>query len=357
MHLVLQVPRELMRYPWELLRDRRGWLVERFAIGRQIIAEADTAFSMASTQRHGPLRLLVVAPAIEGQGAELGGAGALEGEHVAGCFERLLQRLPGLVEPMDFRAHVGRAVTVDRFRALLREGRYDIVHFAGHGRYDPQHPERSSWTFSDGSLYAFELRHTLANAQVVPWLVYGNACEAARESPGGAYHDGMYGMASAALAEGVAAYVAPLWRITDADAKNLAAAFYEALLLRRTSLGEALALARRSVKVGEPDLDELTARMEMRAGAPEDEPVRSAGWTGMVLYGDPTPTILQRLSPADGGGVEQEEVDPRVVAPPECGRRRPHGLDPVARRAEQVFQRLAQHGLVLDDQDLHGGPG
>ena len=64
------------------------------------------------------------------------------------------------------------------------------------------------------------------------------------------YHDGVYGMASAALSQGVAAYVGPLWKISDADAKNMAAAFYEALLIRRTSLGEALALARRSVSEG-----------------------------------------------------------------------------------------------------------
>jgi hypothetical protein len=37
---------------------------------------------------------------------------------------------------------------------LLREGRFDIVHFAGHGRYDANRPERSCWMFSDGPLYA-----------------------------------------------------------------------------------------------------------------------------------------------------------------------------------------------------------
>ena len=112
--------------------------------------------------------------------------------------------------------------------------------------------------FADGPLYAFELRQTLANAEVRPWLIYGSACEGARE--GGTsrnYHDGVYGMATAALSQGVAAYVGPLWKISDMDAKNIAAAFYEALLIRRTSLGEALALARRSVREGVPDLDEL----------------------------------------------------------------------------------------------------
>jgi CHAT domain-containing protein len=301
-HLVIQVPRELMRYPWELLRDRHGWLVERFAIGRQVISDADSASKWSSTRRHGPLRLLVVAPTITGQGAEIANVGILEGEHIASSFERLQMRLPGLVQPRDYRKYVGKPVTVEQFRALIRERRFDLVHFAGHGRYDAVNPDRSCWMFSDGPLYAFELRHTLANADVTPWLIYGNACEGATD--GGeerrGYHDGVYGMASAALGQGVPAYIAPLWKISETDAKNLAAAFYEALLLRRTSLGEALALARTSVRDGEEDLDVLITRMQQ--GPQEGDAariVRSAGWTGMVLYGDPTPTVMQRLAPAE----------------------------------------------------------
>ncbi|HEX5110772.1 MAG TPA: CHAT domain-containing protein [Vicinamibacterales bacterium] len=310
-HLVLQMPRELMRYPWELLRDRRGWLIERFAIGRQVIAEGDIAFGWGAPRRHGPLRLLVVAPSIAGQGAELAGVGALEGAHVAACFERLQERLPGLVDARNYRKYVDQPVTVDQFRALIRERRFDVVHFAGHGRYDPVNPERSCWMFSDGPLYAFELRHTLANASVIPWLLYGSACEAAREAAGeprGGYHDGIYGMASAALGQGVSAYLGPLWKISETDAKNMAAAFYEALLLRRASLGEALALARRSVKIGEPDLDELVTRAEATPHHDlEGEVPRSAGWTGMVLYGDPTPTVLQRISPSDASEAREEK--------------------------------------------------
>jgi CHAT domain-containing protein len=317
MHLVLQMPRELMRYPWELLRDRHGWLVERFAIGRQLIADADAAPRWASSRRNGPLRLLVVAPSVEGQGAEVSGVGQLEGAHVATCFERLEERLPGLVEPGDFREHIGRRVTVEDFRALIRERRYDIVHFAGHGRYDPVHPERSCWMFSDGPLYAFELRHTLANAAVAPWLVYGSACEGAREGdaegPGAGYHDGVYGMASAALSQGVAAYVGPLWKIGEADAKNLAAAFYEALLLRRTSIGEALALSRRSVRDGEPDFDDLVTPAQPDGRCRQRAP-RSAGWTGMVLYGDPTPTVMQRLSPSEAGAGADAPPAPRLAS-------------------------------------------
>jgi len=41
--------------------------------------------------------------------------------------------------------------------------------------------------------------------------------------------------------------------------------------------------------------------------------VRSAGWTGMVLYGGPTPTVMQRLAPAE---VRAEgEADKEMAAP------------------------------------------
>ena len=299
-HLVLQMPRSLMRYPWELLRDRHGWLVDRFAIGRQVITEAGRSPRWTSNNRQGPLRLLVVAPSVAGNAGELAGAGSLEGLHVAECFGRLLERLPGVIDPSNYKKRVGQPVTVDDFRALLRSRKYDIVHFAGHGRYDPINPDRSCWMFTDGPFYAFELQQTLANAEVRPWLIYGSACEGAQDGAASqSYHDGVYGMATAALSQGVAAYVGPLWRISDTDAKNMAAAFYEALLIRRTSLGEALALARRSVREGEPDLDELITRTAGIASSQENVTPRSAGWAGMVLYGDPTPTVLQRLSPSD----------------------------------------------------------
>ena len=71
-HLVMQMPRELMRYPWELLRDSSGWLVDRFAIGRQLIADMETVRRWSGSRRQGPLRLLVVAPSIEGAGRGAG---------------------------------------------------------------------------------------------------------------------------------------------------------------------------------------------------------------------------------------------------------------------------------------------
>lgn len=309
-HLVLQLPRELMRYPWELLCHRwgrsgepPGWLIDRFALSRQIVWTDEGPSRWPPARQQGPLRLLVVAPETPGVDRALADIGVGEGRRVAASFARLEERLPGLVAPADFERHVGRTVTVGDFRSLVRDGRFDVIHFAGHGRYDAARPERSALLLSDGPLYAFELRHTLASAMTPPWLLYANACEAARERGASAahrYHDGVYGLASAALGQGVAAYVGPLWRIVDADAVRLAEVFYHALLLRRLSLGEALAVARKLVKSG---ADEEDPALLLPLGEPAEPEVsgqaKTTGWAGMALYGDPTPTILQRLSPAD----------------------------------------------------------
>ena len=201
-HLVLQMPRSLMRYPWELLRDRHGWLVDRFAIGRQVITESGQRAAVVIEHPPGsasPARRRAFGA---GHGGELAGAGTLEGFHVAECFGRLLERLPGVIDPSNYKKHVDQPVTVEEFRALLRSRKYDIVHFAGHGRYDPVNPERSCWMFTDGPFYAFELQQTLANAEVRPWLIYGSACEGA--------HDG-----------GLAAELSR-WRVRDGDGRAVA---------------------------------------------------------------------------------------------------------------------------------------
>jgi hypothetical protein len=65
------------------------------------------------------------------------------------------------------------------------------------------------------------------------------------------------------------------------------------------------------VKLGEPDLDELVTRTATSRADTELEVPRSAGWTGMVLYGDPTPTVLQRISPSDSSEPVQPVIGQR----------------------------------------------
>ena len=122
---------------------------------------------------------------------------------------------------------------------------------------------------------AEQIANTLDHCDSPPWLVYVNACEGGMERDQAAgFLQSVAGLASAFLNRGVTAYLAPLWKIDDAAAMELAQAFYQSLVLDRTTVGEALRLARRQVRQAHP-------------GSPT--------WAGMTLYGDSTATVMQRV--------------------------------------------------------------
>ncbi|MCZ7640242.1 MAG: CHAT domain-containing protein [Verrucomicrobia bacterium] len=137
-HLQLQIPRELMRYPWELLHHRGEWLCERFAIGRQVFMETGLA-RQVTRRRQGRVRPLIIGdPVFDRELVERGwdqlrGA-RYEAEQVAGWFERLREELGEVIDferARDTRIHT--RLTLAEFRELLRTGDYDLIHFAGHG--------------------------------------------------------------------------------------------------------------------------------------------------------------------------------------------------------------------------------
>ena len=190
-----------------------------------------------------------------------------------------------------------------------------MVHFAGHGRFDARHPERSCWRFSDGDLYAFELRHTLANAAVTPWLVYGSACEGARRR---ARRRADITMASTAWP---ARHSVKAWRPTSVRSGGFPRPTRR--ISRRSSTRHcccaAPALAKRSrwraascAKVVRRRRRVYAGRRERRRGSAGHRPGAVGGLDRHCLYGDPTPTILQRLSPL---GNRQSRVDISPVCP------------------------------------------
>ena len=231
---------------------------------------------------------------------------------MADCFARLLERLPGVVDPSNYKRHVDQPVTVEEFRALLRSRKYDIVHFAGHGRYDAVNPDRSCWMFTDGPLYAFELRQTLANAEVRPWLIYGSACEGARDGGDAAR------LSRRRVRHGERGAVAGRGRLCRAVVEDQRYGCQEHGRGLLRGAADTPHEPWRSAGAGAPQRERgrtqpRRARHAVRAGNRlGQEPVtpRSAGWAGMVLYGDPTPTVLQRLSPSDTGASGRSKQTP-----------------------------------------------
>ena len=296
-HLQLQIPLELMKYPWELLHHHGEWLGERYAMGRQVFMETGLARRVPG-RRQGRVRPLVIGdPLLDSPTwRQLPGARD-EAEQVAGWFASNSER-PGSVidfdRARDTRIHC-RLTRAD-VRALLREGRYDIVHFAGHGLFRADDPQTSAWILSDGELWSLEIRNTLADHPSPPWLVFANACEAGMDGarPNRRYHDNVFGLATAFINQGVAAYIAPLWPIDDLLAQYIALGFYRELLCERATLGEALRRAKAAARhLAYPDVSD-------RNGS-GDQTWASLGWASLVLYGDPTEELFQALA----GGSHQ----------------------------------------------------
>lgn len=301
-HLQIQLPRELMRYPWELLHDGSGLLCERYALGRQVFMQTGVARQVTRRQS-GTIRALIIGDpkfspefikraAAEGRKwPQLPGAQE-EAEQVALTFEQLVLTMGNTIDfdrSRDVRIH--GSLTRLEFRELLRNGNYDIIHFAGHGAFNVDAPEESAWILSDGPLWAQEIRNTLAWTESPPWLVFANACESAMDSnrPANRYQGDVFGLATAFINQGVAAYIGPLWPVNDSMALQMATDFYHALLQEQTSLGEALRLAKQNAGAGLPD---FSSGKGERAPAPTQA---GLSWASMILYGDPTVRLMESL--------------------------------------------------------------
>ncbi|MCX4242704.1 CHAT domain-containing protein [Paraliomyxa miuraensis] len=276
-HLALQLPRELMPLPWELMQlpihasgSGLEMLAERFAVGRQMWTDGG-----APAVKRDPkvIRVLVVADPITNQGSELPGA-RMEGREVQQLCERLTEELRRVVA-IECDVSIQETLTRTVLRQRLRSGRYDVLHFAGHGKF-ANTLDQSGWLLSDGWLTGRELSSTLSSCGAPPWLVYANACSAGLidDAAPSQYHGNVHGMAEACIRAGVGAYVAPLWRIHDDSARLLANEFYRLLLLEDRTIGIALQRARMRVR-------KIWA---VRRG---DAGLGDISWAGMVLFGNP----------------------------------------------------------------------
>jgi hypothetical protein len=220
--------------PWEFAYDpvRKAFLAtEEIHFARNVLT-ATPAEAMPT--RPPPLRILVVTAQPVGQAAL-----SVDDEIavVRRGFEPL--RKAGAVEievlpratPADLHAGVSRG--------------YDIVHFIGHGDYDPQAQE-GHLLFEDGqgkpqALDARTLREILCRRGVR--LLFLNACETAR----GGRSDFNRGVGPALLAGGLPAVVANQYKVLDVSATAFAQHFYRALAQGMT-LAEAARESRIAVR-------------------------------------------------------------------------------------------------------------
>jgi CHAT domain-containing protein len=165
-------------------------------------------------------------------------------------------------------------VTGEQFNDALIEGRYDVIHYAGHASFREDDPELSGLLLTNGEmLYAQKLWRLLSGHP----LAFLNACESGRaaneqETPVTSYMGKpAEGIASALLDGGAIACVGALWPVYDDAAAEFAVSFYD-YLLRGHLVGEALRRARVDSKERHPE---------------------AVTWASFALYGDPTSRLAE----------------------------------------------------------------
>jgi CHAT domain-containing protein len=133
------------------------------------------------------------------------------------------------------------------FSEKMATGDYDILHFSGHGSFDPADPETSAIRFADGMLSADDVLNLKWKAP--PYLVFNSACESGRAGGGKrlvSRESHSNGLAAAFIAAGASAYAGYFWPVTETGASLLTKAFYRALF-ERENVGIAFLEARKHV--------------------------------------------------------------------------------------------------------------
>jgi tetratricopeptide (TPR) repeat protein len=301
--LVLALDDALVHIPWELLFDGHAFLCRRFSIGRMVSTPQPLVASRRSLQTT-PLKMLIVA---DPQGNLE--AAAREGRTIR-------EELASEADHLQVEA-CGAPVTCSQVTQSL--GQYDVLHYAGHATYEPQHAEQSGWLLADSPLSAAMIRQ-LGNRVSLPALVFSNACRSGQTRVwNGSPQAGqaIYGLANAFLLAGAQHYIGTFWDVPDEPSCAFAIDFYRQLA-HGWRIGDALRQARAS----------LAARYG------EAHVV----WASYVLYGDPT---SHYLTPRQALATEGSSASPGVLRGEDVTQR------PRARPAWLQKKRLALGAAAL----------
>lgn len=225
--------------PWELLHDGTDYIARRTPLARSLIRPAQQSLP----SRRNDLQMVVVGDPT----SDLGGARA-EAEAVArrsrAAFDVLGETL-GVTSKV--RLLCGEEATKETVLLdLLMEPAepIEILHYAGHARFDPKRPDHSGLVLSDGDLQGFEARALISCP-----LIFANGCRAASQHALGETltHGAVSGLAGEFIAGGAIGYIAPLWPVRDNTASSMAEAFYDAMI-KGATISEALLQAKQQVQ-------------------------------------------------------------------------------------------------------------
>jgi hypothetical protein len=231
--LLLMVDETVLHLPWEMMFDTENAPLVLAPFGRVVTTRVPPPTGPNLTIEDPTVRIL----AVENPTDDLAAT-----ERVLEVIEGLRPNNPDLAIEVTTLAR--KQATRRRFAEAVQDQDFDIVHFAGHGRFDGDHPSDSAVLLADGPLsdeQVLKLRW-----KQPPFVVWNSSCESARVAPGTRIVSNerrSNGLASAFLSRGVEAYLGHYFFVEDSSAAEFSEVFYTTLL-RGRNVGRAVQEAR-----------------------------------------------------------------------------------------------------------------
>ncbi|MEJ8846843.1 CHAT domain-containing protein [Variovorax rhizosphaerae] len=336
--LVLVVDSYTANLPWELLladdptdpSDDPRPLALRTAVVRQF---ATSKFRYQVRQAMNRCALVIGNPSVEGFGRAFPGPqgdradpkplGQAQAE--AEAIAQVLNGLGYTVTPL-----IGSGTGAVEVFAQLYHQPYRILHISAHGVFGVRHRDgrlRSGVLLSDGLLITAA---EIAAMESVPELVFLNCCHLGTvdQSYGGNANKLAASVARELIDIGVRCVIVAGWAVDDANASVFGQTFYQELLRRRRSFGEAVFTARKAAwQAGNGDIT----------------------WGAFQAYGEPG-----WMAEPGGDGPSDTDGDPTYVSPDELldalARVRASISQKLERQTESELARSVEHVLELRDK-------
>ena len=235
--LVMNCDPRAARITWEMLAEPPGARYsptspqDRFlglarGLTRRLHVELESAVS--SREPRDTLKVLIVADPAKDRPLE---AARREGEAVAKLFadfshSEAAQHKGNLVQSELL---LGAEATRLEVTKELQSGSYDVLHFAGHCRYDRHAPRASGLVFSNGEMLT---AGEISQLRRVPSFVFANACYSGLMPDNPRQYSARLtpSLAAAFIRGGVGNLVCAAWQVNDQAGLRFAVTLYENLL-------------------------------------------------------------------------------------------------------------------------------
>lgn len=251
--LILSLDEELVFIPWEILFDGQQFLCLKFNIGRIVKTKNDKTVFKQRIFREKFKFLILSNPTQDLEKAYI------EGKNIK---DQVIENEKNI--DVDFKSS-----NINMLFVTKNICDYDIVHYAGHCKYNFLDINDTGWVLQDG-IFSYKDIQALAEDSFLPSLVFSNGCESAKNSDNlkkNDYQKSVYSIAYSFIFSGVNHYIGSIVKVDEQFAYIFAQKFYY-FLLRGFSVGSCIRLARLEIvkKYG----------------------FKNMNWASYVLYGDPS---------------------------------------------------------------------